>query len=226
MTNISRRDAIKFSAVSALGGVALGAALPRIGSKSDVVKCIEAHKIANDEYKAALGHESEIQTVFMGIEKSRPPFIYTPEGAPKLGLEMRLYTPDKATENIRDHYATFRSRISWFPRTSQAKMAAQVDAREEDALNRLEAFYADCQAEEDACGMTAAEERVIATLWAEDEAFLALLASYPSTPEEQALKGEYLRTAWDALQTESGVVEVEERHMSALFEGMGCGVAS
>lgn len=218
MTQISRRDAIKFSAVSALGGVALGAALPAIGPQSDVAKCIEAHKAAMIELEPSNVKMDRAEKAF---KKMRHNFDRMTLSARCMETKTLRISPGLRDENrvaIANYYKAARGVEALINGAD-----IEADNSEAEALRILaekEKAFDDAKI---VSGETEAFEMQRTVYRQEDKALVALLASQPETPEEAALKGEYLRSTWWVQEAQGGAFDVEQRHFEAMFQGMGCG---
>lgn len=218
MTDINRRDAIKMSTVSALGGVVLGGAAVGAGMQSSVAACIEAHRIAETEMNNSDIAVERAQRKFREMRPDVDAITLNAWGIAPRTLQYIWWDHEAAAREIKRFFTAAESMEQYAGRTDP-----QAIALKQEALKTLEAHRADYERDAQASGMTEADQRQFDAYTNEDKALVALLASQPQTPAEASAKGDYLRQTHWLKQTIEDEFEIEDKHLAAMFKGMGCG---
>jgi hypothetical protein len=185
---------------------------------SSVTACIEAHRIA----------VTEMNNSDIAVEISQRKFQAMRPDVDAITLKALLLKPMKLQYFVWDHDQA-EGEVRRYYRAARALerrlggVTPQADALEQEALETLKIHRAVYERDALLSGMTEADQRQFDAYTAEDKAIVALLASQPQTPDEATAKGDYLRQTHWLKQVVGGVYEIEEKHLTAMFTGMGCG---
>lgn len=187
-------------------------------------RLIEAHKTSIRERDFAADEFEAANSRYDKKRSERQYFRITPDGSPKVMLEMHLFTPAQVRGSIEKHYTNLANRLGYLPEQSQAKMLSEVYGWKADAIERLEAYYNWCDDISVECGRADAAQRHDDLEVKADKALEQILAYQVSGASEGRKKGDYLRTTSWFNDLENGFIYTET--VEAMMQGMGCGVAS
>lgn len=186
---------------------------------------IEAHTAAWDKLEATGDRAFDALAIYKEREAENKYIQITPDGAPKVILDLAVLTPSEVTESIDRHYEQLKKQAGMLPKRSQTALLSEIYASKTEAISRVEEHYSWLKAVSAECGLDVASQKESEASKAERAAFLTFLAARPETKADASSKSRHLRTtSWFADIQEGGVIDFDT--VEAMMQGMGCGVAS